>query len=557
MHRPTNHLMLITFLIAITFPEMGCDLSRGYLYRPSVTERASRRTNVDLEKVIVLSQNDVTVTITEKNKKPAAEILVLKNGPIVGVSSQDTKIATGTVVEEDGEPTNKIKITGNAPGGPVTITLSNKHGYKADICVLVRGIALDKESVNISLDKGESTAVVRVLNDEQIDKIYSDRPEIAEAELITEENGDRIILITGKSHGETYITISNDDGVSKKIKVKVTGARVTEAKDKEIKLSEDKVTLTLDKKRRQTEVLVLNNGPIKVAGSRNPQIAKATVEANGKKIRITGYLPDETIITVSNEHGETKKIDVYVKKSLKVKRGWAILHKDDGQTTIHFESDSPIREPVTLHSEPEGIIEQLSITPNDTAIEGDIIVERSGQRGGAVTITLENENGATKEVLIAVVPSPAPGKEIEEWVTYWRGSLETETDPITRGMTILELVQLGPAASIAVPDLINVLTTDKSSYVRHHTTFVLGYIRPQTEEAVSALINTLENEDESPDVRALAAWALGEIGPGAQDSIPALKKVAGNNDEQVPFRHEANEAIKKIRAKKKPKELSR
>lgn len=136
MHRPTNHLMLITFLIAITFLEMGCDLSRGYLYRPSVTERASRRTNEDLKKRIVLSENDVTVTITKKYKNPTTEILVLKNGPIVGVSSGNPIIAIGAVVEENGKPTNKIEITGKA-AGPTTITLSNEHGQKADLNVVV------------------------------------------------------------------------------------------------------------------------------------------------------------------------------------------------------------------------------------------------------------------------------------------------------------------------------------------------------------------------------------------------------------------------------------
>lgn len=123
-------------LIALSLSQMGCDFKHQYMYRPSVVERAQARA----ENEIVLSQDEVTLTL---GKCEMAEILVVKNGPITGIASENPKIAVGEkeikkIMITTGEYMYElINVTGKSPG-KTCITVSNQKGVKKRINVEVK-----------------------------------------------------------------------------------------------------------------------------------------------------------------------------------------------------------------------------------------------------------------------------------------------------------------------------------------------------------------------------------------------------------------------------------
>lgn len=94
------------------------------------------------------------------------------------------------------------------------------------------------------------------------------------------------------------------------------------------------------------------------------------------------------------------------------------------------------------------------------------------------------------------------------------------------GSAAIELLgRIGPVEE-AVPALIQVLESHKSSFVREDAVFALGQIGPDVAEIIPALAEALE--DKSSLVRAAAAEALGQLGPRAVEAVPALIQTLRN-----------------------------
>ncbi|HHT9132330.1 MAG TPA: hypothetical protein ACFYED_07570 [Candidatus Tripitaka californicus] len=113
-------------LIVLSLPQIGCDFKHQYMYRPSVVERAQARA----ENEIVLSKDEVT-----PGKGKVADILVVKNGPVTGIASENPEIATGE--KKESTKYELISVTGISPG-KTCITVSNQKGTKKKINVEVK-----------------------------------------------------------------------------------------------------------------------------------------------------------------------------------------------------------------------------------------------------------------------------------------------------------------------------------------------------------------------------------------------------------------------------------
>lgn len=84
----------------------------------------------------------------------------------------------------------------------------------------------------------------------------------------------------------------------------------------------------------------------------------------------------------------------------------------------------------------------------------------------------------------------------------------------------------------AVPELIKALSHD-DAHVRLLAADVIGRIGPESAEAVSALVRTV-NTDGDEAVRKAAVRALGQIGPEAEDAVQPLMRLIGGAAGQRP-----------------------
>ena len=96
----------------------------------------------------------------------------------------------------------------------------------------------------------------------------------------------------------------------------------------------------------------------------------------------------------------------------------------------------------------------------------------------------------------------------------------------------------------AVPELLIALRGPNAER-RFYAARALMKIGPAASDAVPALIETLER-DPSYGVRANAAAALGDIGPAAAVALPALQRAAGNP--RGPITHDTAQGQLRVRA---------
>lgn len=96
------------------------------------------------------------------------------------------------------------------------------------------------------------------------------------------------------------------------------------------------------------------------------------------------------------------------------------------------------------------------------------------------------------------------------------------------------LAELGPAAAIAIPDLVDVMGHPDDE-VRMAATYALGKLHQQPELVVSELAEHLSD----PGVLETAAWALAQFGAHAQSALPRLlaklKSELGCGDGAIDF----------------------
>lgn len=84
----------------------------------------------------------------------------------------------------------------------------------------------------------------------------------------------------------------------------------------------------------------------------------------------------------------------------------------------------------------------------------------------------------------------------------------------------------------AVPELVKALSHSEPQ-VRRQAVEVIGRIGPTANEAVSALVDTLDS-DADEDVRKAAVRALGQIGPDAGDAVKPLMRLIDRAADQAP-----------------------
>jgi HEAT repeat protein len=104
----------------------------------------------------------------------------------------------------------------------------------------------------------------------------------------------------------------------------------------------------------------------------------------------------------------------------------------------------------------------------------------------------------------------------------------------------------------AVPDLIQMLKDDSDPDGQKFAAHILGEVKADSAEAISALRTALHSTATSKSgygIRGAAAYGLGLIGPVARSAIPELVELARDQDEFVA--KTASGALEKIRREKK------
>lgn len=97
--------------------------------------------------------------------------------------------------------------------------------------------------------------------------------------------------------------------------------------------------------------------------------------------------------------------------------------------------------------------------------------------------------------------------------------LEQDISILSRQVVVSALAAVGPAAKSASPLLLQALTNSDGA-VRAHAAFALGKIEAQPESVIPDLIRALR--DSSPHVRLSALVTLSEYGTNARLAVPAL-----------------------------------
>jgi HEAT repeat protein len=98
---------------------------------------------------------------------------------------------------------------------------------------------------------------------------------------------------------------------------------------------------------------------------------------------------------------------------------------------------------------------------------------------------------------------------------------DPKEDRIERSRVANDATQMGMDLAAAVPDLV-AQSKSPDLLLRKGAVVGLGIVRPVTEEAIRALIATLDDPD--ADARALSAESLGLIGPPAKSALPTLDR---------------------------------
>ena len=149
---------------------------------------------------------------------------------------------------------------------------------------------------------------------------------------------------------------------------------------------------------------------------------------------------------------------------------------------------------------------------------------------------LGDENGPTRRMAayaLAAVGAPAVASLSE--------ALE-HTEEAVRIEASYALAQIGDSAETAIAALIE-HAKDEAVEVRRYLAEAFGSIGPAASPAVPALIDMLDNDDDK-QVRFESALALAQIGPASSDAVPSLEKALRDPDRYV--RDNTIHALKRI-----------
>lgn len=123
--------------------------------------------------------------------------------------------------------------------------------------------------------------------------------------------------------------------------------------------------------------------------------------------------------------------------------------------------------------------------------------------------------------------------------------LQKDADSNARLQATLALGSIGPGAKAAVPVLVDKLRAEKVDGVRVNTAAVLGMIRSSPETVLPALVETLLNDKHS-DARNCAMMSIGQFGPDAKLALPLLRVAAKDLKNQDPNNRESSATVQRI-----------
>jgi len=129
------------------------------------------------------------------------------------------------------------------------------------------------------------------------------------------------------------------------------------------------------------------------------------------------------------------------------------------------------------------------------------------------------------------------GKPLSAWIEM----LRDKENPSQRSAAVKAIIEIGPAAKDAIPDLIEVIRETRNTnkpLLFACNKALLGMGREIVPDMVALL------KDDNWEMRRGAAWILGKLGPEGKNAIPALTEAL--NDTNADVRMKAKEALKKI-----------
>ena len=282
-------------------------------------------------------------------------------------------------IDEDG------KIIAKA-AGTTTIIVTDKNGNTKEIAVTVNptdNISFDIDNIEnneIKIEEGASTVLnlksANTLNLENL-KFETSNPEVA---TIDKEGN-----IVAVSKGTTTITVYSDNSVPKTFTITVD-------KPGEISMSMDS---------KKTETLKLSGARKTLSFDTDKKLAYessdtdiVTVDENGNVIAKN---VGTTFITVKDEDGKIKKIEVIVKPSDN------IVASIDGDKDGKIEIEATENKKLSLSSNDTLILKNVSYVssnPNIVKIDNDGNIEAINE--GTASITIKSDNSIDKVITITV-----------------------------------------------------------------------------------------------------------------------------------------------------------
>lgn len=148
------------------------------------------------------------------------------------------------------------------------------------------------------------------------------------------------------------------------------------------------------------------------------------------------------------------------------------------------------------------------------------------------------ENGSVQERMLASHALERIGWEAKDAAPALTKALHDSNEHVRRN-SANALSNLGKAAHIAVPDLIEALKDDTDADLRHYAARALSSVGPDAVKAVPALVRALDDPDRF--VREESAAALGMIGTRDKEAIMSLRRLLRDSDLYV--RRSASRAL--------------
>lgn len=180
--------------------------------------------------------------------------------------------------------------------------------------------------------------------------------------------------------------------------------------------------------------------------------------------------------------------------------------------------------------------EELGIlgTPAIPALVNMLKYDKTPSRGPAC-FALGQMGPKAKEAIPYLINTLGAGNGYITWKASWAlsrigpaavpaliSAAKTDKNKYARELALFALGTMKPLPPEALPAIIGALQNDPDAWVRYGAAETLGRTGVDTQDIISALVNALEDADDS--VKTAAAQSLEKIGPKAKKAVPYLNK---------------------------------